>query len=89
MRAVIELGRAAREQRKISLKMPVRSVTVVSTDPEALEDVRQLGAYVRSELNARDLVLDSNESAWCTLRAAPDMSVRCVAACRSLPTVAR
>lgn len=52
MQTVINLGRFAREKRSISLKTPVKGVTVVCKDRDTLQAVEKLQAYVKGELNA-------------------------------------
>lgn len=73
LRTVLELGRAARDARSISLRKPVISITVVSTDPTVLEDIKSLEGYVRGELNMRDLNVDSDDRKWCTMKLALNM----------------
>ena len=72
LQAVVELGRKVRERRNISLKIPVRSVTVVCPTPATLDAIRGVEAYVLSELNARELHLTTDEETWCTLSAVPN-----------------
>lgn len=69
---VIEMGRVVRERRSISLKNPVKEVTVVCPDKSVLEDLEQLKSYIHDELNMRDLVFTSEEREWCTLKAEPN-----------------
>ncbi|KAH6845077.1 isoleucyl-tRNA synthetase [Chaetomium sp. MPI-CAGE-AT-0009] len=60
MQRVIQLGRAARERRNISLKTPLLSLVVIA-DAQSLADVDSLAAYVREELNVRDVLLEGEE----------------------------
>lgn len=73
LRTVLELGRAARDARSISLRKPVISITVVSTDPTVLEDIKSLEGYVRGELNMRSLNVDDDDRKWCTMKLALNM----------------
>ena len=62
-----------REGRSLAIKQPLRSVTVVSSDKQVLEDLRGLEAYVLSELNVRELKLSEDEEAFgITYRATPN-----------------
>ncbi|KAK4245666.1 isoleucyl-tRNA synthetase [Corynascus novoguineensis] len=63
MQRVIQLGRAARERRNISLKTPLLSLVVIA-DAQSLADVDSLAAYIREELNVRDVVLTEDEARY-------------------------
>jgi isoleucyl-tRNA synthetase len=63
MQRVIQLGRAARERRNISLKTPLLGLVVIA-DTQPLADVESLAAYVREELNVRDIVLTQDEAQY-------------------------
>lgn len=52
MQTVIDLGRSAREKRGISLKTPVKGITVVCKDENVLKALEKLQGYVKGELNA-------------------------------------
>lgn len=61
MQNVINLGRAAREKRNISVRVPLLSMVVIA-DAQHLADVESLESYVKEELNVRDLILTSDET---------------------------
>ncbi|CBJ31410.1 Isoleucyl-tRNA Synthetase [Ectocarpus siliculosus] len=69
MQTVIDLGRSAREKRGISLKTPVKGITVVCKDEGTLKALEKLQGYVKGELNAWEVVLEADEKSWCTLTA--------------------
>lgn len=48
----MDLGRSAREKRGISLKTPVKGITVVCKDEGTLKALEKLQSYVKGELNA-------------------------------------
>lgn len=52
MQMVIDLGRSARERRTISLKTPVKGITVVCKDEGTLKALKKLESYIKGELNA-------------------------------------
>lgn len=52
MQVVMDLGRSAREKRGISLKTPVKGITVVCKDEATLKALEKLQGYVKGELNA-------------------------------------
>ncbi|KAH0372500.1 isoleucyl-tRNA synthetase, partial [Aureobasidium melanogenum] len=64
MQVVIEQGRLCRERRTVSLKTPLKSLVVIHSDPQYLEDVKSLESYIVEELNIRDLILSSDEEKY-------------------------
>ena len=75
LQTAINLGRLVREQRTISLKKPVKEITIVHADTAVLEAVNELSAYLKTELNVRKLTLTSDEKSWCKLSAMPNSKV--------------
>lgn len=64
MQAVVDMGRASRDRRTISLRTPLKSLVIIHPDQEYLEDVRSLEGYIRDELNVRDIVYSSDENKY-------------------------
>ncbi|KAJ1916022.1 isoleucine--tRNA ligase [Mycoemilia scoparia] len=62
MQTVINLGRYVREKNTLSLKMPLRELVVIHSDPQYLKDVESLSERIKDELNIRKLTLTSNEN---------------------------
>lgn len=56
MQGVVELGRMVREQNKVGLKMPLKSMTIINRDEEIMKDLKKLQGYIQEELNAMDVV---------------------------------
>lgn len=75
MQALIEKGRAARDKRGISLRTPVRAVTVICPDGELLKDLDQLQGYIKDELNIRAVNTTTEEGGNLTRSAAPDNTI--------------
>lgn len=75
MQTVVDLGRQAREKANISLRMPIPSVTIVDSNTEVLDDCKSLQQYIKSELNSRDLVLESKSGDYVSLSLVPDRRV--------------
>ena len=71
----IETGRVLRERRTISLKMPVRSVTIISSNQEVLDDIHSLEGYLMEELNCLEVHYDSNADVWCKCSITPEFSI--------------
>ena len=72
MQTVIELGRNARDKRKLTMKRPLKNVLVVHKDPSYLADVKGLEQYVREELNVRTVDFSSEVDKFILLKAAPN-----------------
>ncbi|OMH81083.1 Isoleucine-tRNA ligase, cytoplasmic [Zancudomyces culisetae] len=73
MQSVIELARVVREKNNLSLKTPLDELVVVHSDPQYLDDIRQLSSYISAELNVRNLVLSQDETAYgISYKAEPD-----------------
>ncbi|CAM9647794.1 unnamed protein product, partial [Discosporangium mesarthrocarpum] len=69
LQVVMDLGRSAREKRNISLKTPIKELVVVCKDTAVLAALDKLQEYLKGELNAWKVSLESDEGAWCTLSA--------------------
>ncbi|EEB08391.1 cytoplasmic isoleucine-tRNA ligase Irs1 [Schizosaccharomyces japonicus yFS275] len=61
---VIELGRYIREQNNISLKVPLKTMVVVATDNEFMDDVKALEKYILEELNVREVIFSADEEKY-------------------------
>mmetsp|Transcript_1000 Transcript_1000/g.2482 ORF Transcript_1000/g.2482 Transcript_1000/m.2482 type:complete len:1088 (+) Transcript_1000:1298-4561(+) len=72
MQAVIELGRRVRDQKKISLKKPVKQVVVIQRDAEELEILRPLLHYLNEELNTWEILLEGETPTNIKLTADPN-----------------
>ena len=80
LQVIVENGRNVREKRNISLRTPVKCVTVIMRNPS--DNVVQslngpLKGYILSELNAWDLVIvpKEEEHEWVKLELIPNFSV--------------
>lgn len=51
MQSVVELGRTCRERRKVGLKMPLKSMTIMNKNEAFMKDVKALQKYIEEELN--------------------------------------
>lgn len=72
MQNAIETGRLVRDRVNISMKYPLRSVTLVDADPSALDGFKLVEKYLKEELNCLELKLESNEDAYVVYKADPD-----------------
>lgn len=64
MQKVIELGRNIRDKKTISLKTPLKSLVILHSDPDYLQDIKSLEKYILEELNVRELVITSDEAKY-------------------------
>ncbi|KAL9103449.1 MAG: hypothetical protein Q9163_001512 [Psora crenata] len=62
MQTVVSLARTSRERKTISLKMPLKGLAVIHSDPEYLADLSSLEHYIRDEVNVRSIDFTSDES---------------------------
>ncbi|MCZ6642992.1 MAG: isoleucine--tRNA ligase [Gammaproteobacteria bacterium] len=72
MQQVVLLGRQKREEVKIGLRTPLRSLTIINRDPELLTNMELLEDYVKAELNVQSISYDADESAYIELVAKPN-----------------
>lgn len=72
MQSAIETGRVVRDQKKVSMKYPLQSVTLIDADSEILAGYKLVERYIKEELNCMDLVLTGNEDEFLTYRAEAD-----------------
>lgn len=80
LQVIVENARTVRERRNISLRMPVKCVTVVLRNPSdnVVKSVTgPLKGYILSELNAWDLVIvpKEEEHEWVTLSLMPNFEI--------------
>lgn len=72
MQSAIETGRVIRDNKKVSMKFPLQSVTLIDTDEEILANYKLVERYIKEELNCIDLILTTNEDEFVTYTADPD-----------------
>lgn len=70
MQQAIETGRLIRDTKKISMKYPLQSVTLVDADQEVLDGYRLCEKYIKEELNCLTLDLQGNEDDYVVYKAA-------------------
>lgn len=64
MKTIIELARTSRERKAIGLKTPLKTLVVIHSDQQYLDDVKSLESYITSELNVHNLVLSTDEDKY-------------------------
>lgn len=72
MQSAIETGRVVRDDKKMSMKYPLQSVTLIDADAEILAGYKLVERYIKEELNCLELVLTTEEDEVLQYRADPD-----------------
>jgi isoleucyl-tRNA synthetase len=75
MQQVILLGRQRREEVKVNLRKPLRSLTIVHRDVELLNELRTLEPFIRRELNVKEVHYDQAEESYIRLYAKANFPV--------------
>jgi len=75
MQEVVLLGRQKREEVRIGLRTPLRSLTVVHRDAGRLAQLEALEPYIRAELNVHEIRYDNDEAAYIEVVAKPNFPV--------------
>ena len=89
MQRVVELGRTARNNRLLTLKQPLQSLLLIHPQQQFLDDVASLAAYVKDELNVRELRLSSEQQRYISLQAQPKRDVLGKKHGKAFPTISR
>mmetsp|Transcript_171978 Transcript_171978/g.551232 ORF Transcript_171978/g.551232 Transcript_171978/m.551232 type:complete len:1102 (-) Transcript_171978:332-3637(-) len=74
MQKLVELGRTCREHKKVSLKTPLKKMTVFNKDPQFMSDIQPLQTYIEEELNVMEVVY-STDTEKISLTATPNFKV--------------
>lgn len=53
--SIVETARKLREQKKVSLKQPIMSLTVVNRNKQVFDDLAPFLSYIREEINVEDI----------------------------------
>ncbi len=72
MQSAIEIGRKIRDTKNISIKNPLRKVTLVEQDKQAQEDFELLSQYIKDELNCLQFEVNPNEEDFVLYQTTPD-----------------
>lgn len=64
LQSVVVLGRTIRERNLVSLRFPLKNLTVIHNDPEYVSDLKSVELYLIDELNVRNLELTSDEEKY-------------------------
>jgi isoleucyl-tRNA synthetase len=73
--AVVETARKLREQKKVSLKQPISSLTVINRREAVFAGLGPFLSYVRDEVNVDDIRHEANVEKYVRLEALPNLPV--------------
>lgn len=72
VRTVVAMGRALREKHRLKTRQPLKSITVVTHDPDAAHALATHDELITSELNVRILKILPEEDSLCRITAKPN-----------------
>lgn len=71
MQRVVLLGRSLRNERKVKVRMPLPTLTILHRQERILAELRPLEAYIREELNVKEVRYSTAEDTKVALSAKP------------------
>ena len=72
VRSIVGLGRKLRDDKKLKVRQPLASLTVVSRDPAVLAAARASAGLIADELSVKAVETSSDEASFCTLNIKPN-----------------
>jgi isoleucyl-tRNA synthetase len=72
MQRVILLGRSLRNERKVKVRIPLQTLTILHRQQVILDELRPLEGYMQEELNVKEIVYSTAEAEKVTLSAKPN-----------------
>ncbi|HEX6767376.1 MAG TPA: class I tRNA ligase family protein, partial [Polyangiaceae bacterium] len=75
VRTIVSLGRRLREDKKLKVRQPLASFTVVSRDAAVREAALAGAALVREQLNVKAVETSTDEAAFCSIGVKPNFAV--------------
>jgi isoleucyl-tRNA synthetase len=72
VQSIVALGRKLRDDKKLKVRQPLASLTVVSRDPAVLDAARATQRLIADELNVKRVETSSDEASFCTLNVKPN-----------------
>jgi isoleucyl-tRNA synthetase len=61
MKKVVEMTRAVRDQLNIPIKKPIKTALLVNSNPDFKETIEIFGDYIKEEINAHELWVETDE----------------------------
>ena len=72
MQQVILLGRSLRNERKVKVRIPLQTLTILHRQQPILDELRPLEGYMQEELNVKEIVYSTAEDEKIALTAQPN-----------------
>ncbi len=72
MQRVILLGRSLRNERKVKVRMPLQTLTILHRQESVLNDLKPLESYIREELNVKTVAYSTAEDEKVELSVKPN-----------------
>jgi len=66
MKKVVEMTRSVRDQLNIPIKKPIKQALLVNSNPDFKESIEIFGNYIKEEINAWNLEVDTDEDKYVT-----------------------
>lgn len=73
--SIVETARKLREQKKVSLKQPISTLTIVNRNPAIFNDLSPFLNYIQEEINVEDIKNEVNVEKYVKLEALPNLPV--------------
>ena len=74
-RQVILLGRKRRNAAQIKVKIPLQKLVIIHKDNTVLDGLKEFEAYIKTELNVKEIIYDQGEDKFIRLYAKPNLPV--------------
>jgi len=75
IKKTVGLGRALRSSENLQTRRPLQSITVVTRDEKASEILQKYGSHIKEELNVKEVLFSSDESALVNVSVKPNFPV--------------
>lgn len=75
MQQVILMGRQIRNQAKIKVKIPLSKLTLILDDEAILNKMKEIELSIKTELNVKDIIYQTNEDQYISLVAKPNFPI--------------
>ncbi|CAD8078642.1 unnamed protein product [Paramecium sonneborni] len=75
MQIVVQAAKKLRESHQITLKQPINSLTILTTDEQLIQSVQFLSKYIEEEINTPTVLVENNIEQYIRLKAEPDNKI--------------
>lgn len=72
---IIETARKLRENKNISLKQPIMSLTIVNSSEELAANLKEFLPYIEEEINVNEIMYEKNVDKYVNLSCQPNLPV--------------